>query len=215
MLLRKKVFIGLLIILGCMPLNLSFAETANWGTPYDKFFETDKYLPEYKTGANGEEYRSVETPGSVYIYQERKNGKISTDATDKSGLGAVLCHRAIYIELQAALDACKDLDYPSVSGKLDFARSRMNDFIMENSLEPVSRDLVEKKYKEWLKHSSQDYTGAATSFDGMCKKIFDKNRWETVTSIANYIEKKSFQKFKEEVEKILSVPRLPIMDPCV
>lgn len=191
------------------------AHAEPWNTPYEKFFTQSGVEAEFETLSDGTEIRTLMLPGKVLLEQRRKNGEISTLTLDQSGLGAVLCSKEIYLAAKMAVDTCRDLENARVSGLLDTAINRINEFIAINSVEQISlNSLVEADLAKLSRFRKQ--LGASPD-DGQvasCKTL-NPERAYFAMQIAKSIEKMSDEEFSHDVDELLSVPRLPVMNPCL
>jgi len=211
MLYKNITFLFFFIMFCKIATTSTFAQSTDWGTPYDKFFEMDNLEPKYSRLKNGEEKRSVEIPRKTRIHQTRRDGKTSTMAIDSSGHGAILCTREIYIAVKIALDNCRDLNYSTASMELDLALQKIDKFILENSIEQVSQLDLEADYK---RKNAGFRSQISDSSSGMCKIQLGEGL-AFMERIADQIEKMPQGDFKKQLAQILSVPRLPVMNPCL
>jgi len=203
-------FLSILLIL--FPASFASAEAEDWGTPYDIFFERNDLEPEYSRSENGEEKRSVTIPNQTRIDQTRKDGKVSTMASDITEHGAVLCAREIYINVKTALDNCEDLDYPAAQKGLETALQEIEKFVLENSIIPVSREDIEADDK---RRNTAFRDQFPDNQPRICKAELGEESLRFMEHIAQRIENMSHDEFKNEIDKMLSVPRLPVLNPCL
>jgi len=202
----------LLSLLAFLPTSFSFAASENWGTPYDVFFERNDLKAEYSRSKNGEEKRSVTIPNQTRINQTKKDGKVSTRTSDISGNGAVLCAREIYLAVKTVLDNCDDFDYPNAQKELLVALEKIDKFVSENSIIPVSQEELKTDSKRRNTEFKDRFSGNQPH---ICNgKVGEKER-KFIEYIAQRIEGMSEDEFKSEIEKLLSVPRLPVTNPCL
>jgi hypothetical protein len=120
-----------------------------------------------------------------------------SETTLVSGHGAVLCVWGIYIELAAALERCPEYRDEPLKADLADAIDRINDFIVVNSLSPVTKAELEKiaasRKEDLLRICRPD--GAA----GMLKLFKSMPHDKFISSVAD----------------LLSVPRPPVGNPCL
>ncbi len=179
----------------------------SWNTPYDSLFEQSGAEVTTSTLEDGTEMRRLMTPGDVEVTQYRKGEKVRTVATDKSGLGAVRCVWGFYIEIKMSLDACSNLENPEVSERLGVAINRINKFISKNWFDQISieqlEDSIENRVIKFHEHNN------VSSGTGLQCQNRD------IQHIINLIEELPDGEFERGIDKLLSVPRLPVSNPCL
>jgi hypothetical protein len=157
-------------------------------------------------------WTEIENRSDVEITE--KNGKktalfssgvsISKDGrgVDNSGLGAVSCAWMVHSHTYQLLKACMPSreSYLKAYGE---AVDRIEDFIVENSLTPVSKSELQKNAETMFDMSKQQM-----SMEQLCESDFLPN------SDGDLSEEKS-KTFRQSIDKILSVPRPPVMEPCI
>ncbi len=155
---------------------------------------------------NGQETRVIELSGRVELRQYRKNGKISTIGIDKSGHGAVGCAWEVYVEIKLGLEICSVHD-DGWGDELSEAIEKIMDFVVANSMTETSRDKLElyisNERNSWLK------TSGSRSSDSSIK------RCEFATGFLQHVKNQGRKKFRAHIEKLLSVPRIPVKNPCL
>ena len=144
---------------------------------------------------DGSETTVVKLPNGVVFHQGRRNGKTWIVGTDHSGHGAVLCSWEISVVLAAALEICPAYRNESLKDSLASAVDRINDFIVANSLFPVSKAELEKRAASKREARLCRSSGVA----GMLKSFGSVSHDELMSGIAD----------------LLSVPRPPVMNPCL
>lgn len=177
------------------------AQSENWNTPYDALLgqpgtEVSSYLNE-----KGLQERKLIVPGKTIIIETREGEKMSTLTMDISGLGAVECAWMIYVDTRAALQINGDLESPEAARRLDITITRINKFITENSIEHRPIEELEKAYRARLEDIRREGSDAEVldAFGDLVERL------ETVPE----------EEFDRDIEKFLSVPRLPAMNPCL
>jgi hypothetical protein len=149
------------------------------------------------TNNDGSEVKEVKLPNGVVFRQERRNGETRTVGIDTSGHGAVMCSWGIFVGVHAALEICPEFRNEPLKADLASAIDRINDFIVANSLSPVSKADLMKRAASGRKDvpqlcRSDDMAGMIKAFGSM-----------------------SHDKFTSTVSDLLSVPRPPVMNPCL
>jgi hypothetical protein len=111
-----------------------------------------------------------------------------------------MCAWEIYVGLAAALETCPEYRNEPLRADLSNAIDKINDFIVANSLSPVSKAQLEK--------------GAASRRDvpGLCQP---DGAAGMVKSLASVSHDQLHDKLMSSVADLLSVPRPPVMNPCL
>jgi hypothetical protein len=134
-------------------------------------------------------------PNGVAFHQGRRNGEMWIVGTDHSGHGAVLCSWEIYVTLAAALEICPQYRNESLKANLASAVDRINDFIVGNSMFPVSKAELEKR-------------AASKREVRLCQS-------RTVAGMLKSLQSVPDEKLMSGIADLLSVPRPPVMNPCL
>lgn len=157
---------------------------------------------------DGRETRSFSLPGGIDISQTRKAGKVSSLEMDNSGHGAVMCAWEIYSSILAWAELCQaeDLEWiGTVSGGLD----RINDFIVANSLDGVSKQTLEARLARILAPIREKRpTFSPQDLARVC-------RANTTGQMFTHIKNRGRPTFQTDLDNLLSVPRLPVFAPCL
>ncbi|MEM8688917.1 MAG: hypothetical protein AAGF81_16410 [Pseudomonadota bacterium] len=204
----------LVVVLVLSPaLNSAAAQgAADWGTPYEKFFAEGTERVKTFKGEDGSETREVITKGGVQIRQVRKNGEISTATADVLH-GPVLCFWEIAVTVRAALDVCEETNRPELAKRLDATLGKLNQFIMTNGLEQASKAQIDEataaRFQRFRKSQAAPETGRVS-----CSKA-GQGTLNFVNAYLADMEKKTDQDYQAGIDKLLSVPRLPAMNPCL
>jgi hypothetical protein len=193
----------------------AFAQSEPWNTPYDPYFDRAELAPEYKVLPDGTEIRKVMLPGDVLLEMERKDGKIKIATFDQSGHGAVLCAKGIYQLVRAALDTCQDVENERISRLVDEALDRMDHFILANSIEPVTMRQLQERDQTRLRKLRNDLIGPDASGQLKSCKADVPEHVQFPARLVSEFDKTSDEEFTARVDDLLSVPRLPAMNPCL
>ena len=183
---------------------LALAGEKDWNTRYDRFFSDPSVKVDIQTLEDGTVKRTLTLPGEILVEQRRRDGKVSTFTTDRSGLGAVLCAKEILFTVKTAIDHCEALKNPKLSKRFGEALSKINHFIAANWPRPVTLDEImrnDKKRVSDLVHSERN----------LCKG----DEAYTMAQMVEGYEQMPEKTFMDEIDKMLSVPRLPVMAPCL
>lgn len=208
---RRKTGRRSIVVAATLLASLSLAADAKaqveaWGTGYDVLLERPGVTVSTETRDDGTEERRFELPGGVEIIEERKDGEVSSFRVDNSGHGAVLCSWGITIALATWVETCPALHSQTNRTRYLDAVPRINRFIRDNMFEPVTLEQVEAAAAERRKAAVELYESES-----------DPASFCTKSEYAKFIEaygELSDQEFQAFVDKLLSVPRLPVMGPC-
>ncbi|GAB4540990.1 MAG: hypothetical protein Tsb0019_40900 [Roseibium sp.] len=212
---RSLVATGLAAALLLNSGLVAIGQSDPWNTPYDPYFERPDLAPEFKVLSDGTEIRKVMLPGNVLLEMERKDGRIRIATFDQSGHGAVLCAKGIYQLVRAALDTCQDLENERVSRLVDDALDRMDRFILANSIAPVTFSQLQERDRAILKKLRIDLGGPDDAGTKLSCKSVIPDRVEFTGLLVSEFDKTSDEEFTARIDDLLSVPRLPAMNPCL
>ena len=153
----------------------------------------------------GAEMRQIQLPGGIHIVQEREGENIKTMGVDQSGLGAVLCVKDMVLTTKAMVEACPQSSSHPVLAELDKASEKIDAFIVANSPEPTDMkklgDDRQARYAQLLRRAKQ-------SSDEKMKQRCESEKWnEEMDKMREHIG--------QDVSKVLSVPRMPVLNPCM
>jgi len=143
--------------------------------------------------------------GGASIQRFRSDGEAITLGTDRSGRGAVLCVWQIFIVIRHSVAACAP-DRADLRAELDRSIAATNGFIVANSPGPVTLSAVEARA-----HAIDDQ--AIAGFAKLAPAARAKAcAADWATQIAARLTPVAVRGWTDD---LLSVPRLPVMDPCL
>lgn len=143
--------------------------------------------------------RAVGKAGVVF---ERWGGVDAVVGTDNSGRGAVMCAWMLRVEMVGAIEACQLEGQDALRQDLLRHLDAINAFIVENSLEPVSRPELDRRMAErWSRMRGPEKETVCTR-SGHLAVVADMARTPR-------------QSLTADVEVLLSVPRPPVMNYCL
>jgi hypothetical protein len=125
---------------------------------------------------------------------------------DRSG-PAVLCIWALAFETQIAADLCYPNEYPQLSKMLSDYVDAANNFIVANSLRPVSKAELEKAIAE---RRAKVAAGIEKFGVPSARKSFCQGQGQLLIAW-----NKEPEKFRQELWQGLTVPRPPAKNPCL
>lgn len=205
-------FIGPFLAALLLILPLASVNAEDWGTPYDKLFAEAADRVKHSKAKDGTEIREFLTKGSVQIRQERKDGKVSTGTLDMQH-GAVLCFWEIAVTVRAALQTCQETNRPKLAARLDTTIGKLNRFIVANALEKPTmaqmQSAIDARMDRFRQSQAAPQTGRVSCAKSGQKALAFFNSY--LTDVA----KKSDEDYQAGIDKLLSVPRLPSMNPCL
>jgi hypothetical protein len=130
-------------------------------------------------------------------------GPEGTVGIDHSGHGAVLCAWNIYVGLAAVLDVCFPDEEPELREDLHRGIEAMKEFIVTNSLQPVSKADLEAQVARALAQARE------LSTKGQCSALKSED------TVLHAIQSLPREQRRASVADLLSVPRPPVMNPCL
>ncbi|MBB6251481.1 hypothetical protein [Nitrospirillum iridis] len=179
--------------------------TADWGdvpTPPNATVRLDH-------DAQGNETRRIDYPGGVVAQQVRRGGKVQTLVEDRSGHGAVLCLRMIYLGLREGLDVCRQEGDGPARAFMDEALDQLDDFVVANSLRPVTKDSLKMDEAQRLKKVQAE--AARRGPEAVAKGCASGDALRMLGGV----RKASLDGLRSDLAAALSVPRPPVMNPCL
>jgi hypothetical protein len=187
-----------ILALSLAAIVASYAQVRGQGVNLDAVAAQPGAQTTTTVNEDGSEVTEVKLPNGVTFHQERRNGNTQTFANDASGHGAVLCNWGIYVALEAALEICPVYRNEPLKADLADAIDRINDFIVANSLSPVTKSELEKR---------------AVSMTGDVSQLCRPDG--PVAEMLKSFESMPRDKRMSSVADLLSVPRPPVMNPCL
>lgn len=193
-----------------------------WGTPFDDVIKKEQIVVKIKKNTDGTETREINLPGKIFVQESRKDGRVfQTYAADRSGHGAIRCVKGIYVEVKTWLDVCSDFNNQKSSEILASAIKRINKFIVKNSLHPISMDELnaslaahQNNFRAMLIEAHK--TAGVTDGEKLLQCREKQNKpLGFHEKMADGIAKMPAKEFDQSIDDLLSVPRLPVMNPCL
>jgi len=164
-------------------------------------FDDLKNRPGVKVSADG---TSLQFPGGVTISDRGKFG------VDNSGHGAVLCAWEEYLGVKKMTQLCASTGDKAFNARINKAIERINDFIVANSLSPITKGDLEQQAEALLGQVYPSPRGAAQK-EAVHKEC---TTGDFIHIIATY-KSISPEDFNHHVDDLLSVPRPPVTAPCL
>ena len=158
---------------------------------------------------NGHETRTIVLSGGIVVSQDREGGKISSVEMDRSGHGAVLCAWQLFIDQKLILEACPgdDIDWAQ---EFSTAVDRTNDFIIANSFDRPTKQQLEDHIAQRLAGYTQKLATMSTAdAERTCRNM------RAAPKAMKIFKAMGHEKFRAYVDDLLSVPRLPVLVPCL
>jgi len=190
-----------------MTLFVTGAQGAQWSPFWDAVAErTDAKVIDGVNG-KGEQTRRIELSSGVAFYLERHGDKITSFEVDTSGHGAVRCSWEIYVAVRIHIDVCSPGEDPNLEADLDDALDRINDFIAENSLVPITKSQLmdaigQRKQRAKIAMLRQGDQRKQCEADGPA-------------SLIKAMKSTPRDKWVSSLNDLLSVKRPPVMNPCL
>jgi hypothetical protein len=153
--------------------------------------------------------KEILLPSGVAFTRRQLGDKVSVVDEDRTGHGAVLCAWSLYIALGVTLEACGKRQEDELRQHLAAAIDEINNFIVSNSLTAVTKEEVESRVLQ---------TRAAHWRRIAAVSAAEVKRSCTSGDAARMIAGFSVQRAEERrgaLEKLLSVPRPPVLNPCL
>ncbi len=128
---------------------------------------------------------------------------------DRSGKGAVLCGWEMYVAIRNMVEICSHPEESEIIKNLNYAIEKTNDFIVANSLHPVTKADLEKGIKARLIGLKEDMS-MLEEYDirQECSSGHAAEMKQRMISLSS-------EEFRKAVDDFLSIPRPPVMEPCL
>ncbi len=149
----------------------------------------------------------------VVISIRRKGDQIQTVGQDESGHVGVLCMWKLYIGLRQGLNVCFPGQYPEFREDLDYAIGAMNDFITANSLFPTSKQEVDATLAELEARGQKQFDEGRAQMgpEELQAKCTASAFGQGIVRMAEMTREQR----RRQIADLLSVPRPPVMNPCI
>jgi hypothetical protein len=149
----------------------------------------------------------------VVITIRHKGDKADSVGQDNSGHGAVLCMWRLYISFRQGLNLCFLSQYPEFKEDLNYAVGAMNDFIAANSLAPTSKEEVEAAVATLDERAKKQGDEATAQLGGeeFQRRCTSRDFGRGIVKMAEMTREQR----RRQISDLLSVPRPPVMNPCM
>lgn len=189
----------------CLLATLAFPPgclAAQWGDFWDAVAQrSDATVTDSQDNIDGGEERRIVLQSGVEFLLQRRDGQVTVAGLDKSGQGAILCTWQMFIATKIYLETCSPTRDPGLEIDLNSAIDQINDFIVENSLQPRSKPELLESIEQLRKTFS--FAGDA-----------QKGPTEAVAQLAAGLKGLPRADRQAIVTKLLSIKRPPVMNPC-
>lgn len=156
---------------------------------------------------NGRETRDMALHG-VAISQERIGDRVNTLTIDQSGHGAVMCSWKVYAAVLMWAELCQP-EEKEWQGHLSTALERINAFIVANNLTPITKQEMEARLAKELSPVRDGRNAMpAQAVEKACRNNRDAGK------MFGDLKRNGYGRLQAEVDKLLSVPRPPALNPC-
>jgi hypothetical protein len=140
--------------------------------------------------------------GSVTVTID-KDGETSIDRSGK----AVLCYWNLAIVAKMSADLCYPGEFTALSNMLGEQIAAMNDFIVANSLRPVTKAWLEKNIADRFAKAAAGIKTAGVP--PAQNKVCQRQREEDLIPL-----NAELAKYRQEFREVVAVPRPPASNPC-
>lgn len=140
--------------------------------------------------------------GGVTVIIDKNGGELGFD---RSGT-AVLCYWSIAIMAKISADLCYPGEFTELSRTLGEQIAAINDFIVANSLRPVTKDSLEKSVADRFTEASARMKAVGVPPAQYCRRERDAFLVPWNADLA---------RFRNGFKDVLAVPRPPVTNPCL
>jgi hypothetical protein len=198
-----------IIVIALIPFLVSSSNAEQWGTQTDALIERPGTKVITGKAKDGAKTREIHLQSGVSFFETRRGNKISSYSVDRSGLNAVICIWRIYVGLKTAMEICPSGTDEDLKVELDSAIDRINRFILENSISPVTKAQLNKSIeKRILRARTKIKQLRKENPKVTCLSRYSKQMLKNLKSMPR-------EKFRSGIDKLLSVPRPPVLNPCL
>lgn len=205
--LKLAVSIMTVIVVALLGSTVSQAQHESWGDRYDALLERPGVEIVSGTQEDGTKWRSFKTPAGIEISQTKRGDLVSTMSIDRSEHSAVLCLWDIMVIAKLLSELCPELSNPTAEARLKTALDRIHRFIVQNTVEPVTIEDLEMSIQR-RRESEQKELAAIEDKAAVCRK---SDFADMVTAFGTA----SDELFEKDLDRHLSVPRIPVKNPCL
>jgi len=185
------------------------AREAQWSPLWDALAKRPDAKVIDAVNDKGEATRRIDLSSGVSFFLERHGDQITSTGIDNSGRGAVQCSWEIYVGVRSYTEACLSGEDRGFEADLDDAIDRMNDFIVENSLVPVTKSELQDAARQREQHVKQTVGGQS---DDDRRKLCEAN---PIRPMSSALRSASHDSRVSILNKLLSVKRPPVKNPCL
>jgi hypothetical protein len=147
--------------------------------------------------------------GGAKYHGETTDGKTRWMGIDHSRHGAILCTHAFYVLAAQHIDSCEPGDNTDKRDAIQQAISTVHDFIVENSITPITRQqLDEQLAANNAKKSETEKTPSAENVRQTCKYV--NSITQNIMAVGSTPEER-----QAALKKRLGPPRWPVLNPCL
>ena len=192
------------------------ARASEWGEVWDSVAAQPGAQVTDKTDPSGTVTREIMLPSKVIFILRRRGGRIESTGLDNSGHGAVGCSAQIIPRLLFSLDICAAGRYPDLRRAIEQEVNDIDDFITRNSLVPVTKEQLLRERSQ-ARQALQEKS-AGMSAEDIAKKCRegDLRNWLTKLEQGGEEGQKALAaETRKSAEDLLSVPRPPVLNPCL
>lgn len=165
---------------------------------------------ETATSTEGPVQVTTWTKNGVTITRRQNGSDVTVFGNDASREGAILCSRLIDIAIRAALDTCPSAEDAEPKQDIDQSITAIDEFIVANSLVPISlSDLRMQEAAQYDEAKRQTADKESAKVAEMC------NANSVDGKLIAYFRDLSHGQRQSAVTDLLSIPRWPVLNPCM
>lgn len=184
----------------------AMADDLRWGDGFDVLIDQPGVEVTVAKNPDGIETRRFEMPGDVSMLQRREADAVTMMTMDASGLGAVRCAWEIFVGMHDAIALCEGADVSGAQARLDRALTRVESFMVTNGYGLITADQVAQARRRKFEEASTSSDFAAFRGGSCIEPVREALEGFRITDAAA---------FEEAVDRLLSVPRFPVIAPCL
>jgi len=145
----------------------------------------------------------------VVFTRVRRGDKVQTLSEDRTGLGAVACVWHLQVAIKSFLDVCFPDQHQDIKAEVSNAIDQINEFIIANSLAHDTQAGLDAAI-------SAEAAKARTAISNIpADQVKERCELSHMASALKWFERTTRESRDQSIKELLSVPRPPVINPCI
>ena len=204
-----RVVLGMAIIVPQLA-----ARASDWGAVWDSLAEQPGATVSDGKDVDGSPIRQINLASNVSFLLRRKGDHVEVTGVDNSGHGAVACAAQTFPPLLLIIDTCAPGKYPEVRKALGQALNDIDDFIVKNSVVPVTKETLQQERR--ATEAKVRAQSAGMTPDDIAKECHrpDFQSWLSKLEPGSGDHDEA-ERIRQVTKDLLAAPRPPVRNPCI